>query len=96
MIHKYAIKIGNKMDKIKVTLSYNRYNENTDPTDDMNESYHNTFTMTDDDRYYIILEKVEVMLKSLGYEFNGHLEFSGLVESNETDGDNVIKLHPDE
>ena len=84
------------MDKIKVTLSYNRYNENTDPTDDMNESYHNTFTMTDDDRYYIILEKVEVMLKSLGYEFNGHLEFSGLVESNETDGGNVIKLHPDE
>mgnify|MGYP006919643313 CR=1 FL=1 len=84
------------MDKIKVTLSYNRYNENTDLTDDMNESYHNTFTMTDDDRYYIILEKVEVMLKSLGYEFNGHLEFSGLVESNETDDDNVIKLHPDE
>ena len=84
------------MDKIKVTLSYNRYNENTDPTDDMNESYHNTFTMTDDDRYYIILEKVEVMLKSLGYEFNGHLEFSGLVESNETDSGNVIKLHPDE
>ena len=25
----------------------------------MNESYHNTFTMTDDDRYYIILEKIE-------------------------------------
>ncbi len=84
------------MDNIQITLSYNRYNENEDPNSDIAESYHNTFTISDEVTYYTILEKVEVMLKSLGYEFDGHLEFTGLVESNNIESNNVIQLHPEE
>ena len=80
------------MNNIRIELSYHRHNE---VGDDYLESYSNTFNITDEDTYYTILEKVEVMLKSLGYEFDGHLEFSGLVASAETQGDNIIQLHPD-
>jgi len=80
------------MHNIKISLSYDRYNQD----DNFSlESYSNNFCITDEDTYYTILEKVEVMLKSLGYEFDGHLEFSGLVASAETQGDNIIQLHPD-
>jgi hypothetical protein len=85
------------MDNIQITLAYNRYNENEDPNSDIaGERYHHTFTISDEVTYYSILEKVEVMLKSLGYEFDGHLEFTGLVESKDIEGDNVIQLHPEE
>jgi len=80
------------MHKIKIDLSYQRYDETGD---DCFESYSNNFSITDEDTYYSILEKVEVMLKSLGYEFDGHLEFSGLVTSEQVHGDNVVQLHTD-
>lgn len=78
------------MHNIKINLEYKRYS-NTECL----ESYSNNFNITDEDTYYTILEKIEVMLKSLGYEFNGHLEFSGLVTSDEVLGDNVVQLHTD-
>ena len=84
------------MDKIQITLAYNRFPENEGPNAIAGERYHHTFTISDEVTYYSILEKVEVMLKSLGYEFNGHLEFTGLVESNNIESDNVIQLHPEE
>jgi hypothetical protein len=84
------------MDNIQITLSYNRFPENEDPNTVAGESYQHTFTISDEVTYYSILEKVEVMLKSLGYEFDGHLEFSGLVTDDAVQGDNVVVLHPEE
>ncbi len=84
------------MNNIQITLSYNRFPENEGPNAIAGERYHHTFTISDEVTYYTILEKVEVMLKSLGYEFDGHLEFTGLVESKDIEGDNVIQLNPEE
>lgn len=81
------------MESINIELSYQRYNATGA---EWNESYSNNFKITDEDTYYTILEKVEIMLKSLGYEFNGHLEFTGLVESDNNDNPNVIQFHPNE
>jgi hypothetical protein len=84
------------MNNIQITLSYNRFPENEGPNTTTGETYRHTFTISDEVTYYSILEKVEVMLKSLGYEFDGHLEFTGLVESKDIEGGNVIQLHPEE
>ena len=84
------------MDNIQITLSYNRFPENQNPNTVMGESYQHTFTITDEATYFSVLEKVEVMLKSLGYEFNGHLEFSDLVTDDAVQSDNVVVLRPEE
>lgn len=75
-------------DKIGLQFSFKRYNPN--------ETYSNSFTISDEETYHVILEKLEVLLKALGYELNGRLDVvERLVpEGDENTESNVVLLHP--
>lgn len=77
----------------KVTICYDK----TDGSSrEITESFALSFTVDMDSTYHVILEKVEIMLKSMGFEAFGHLEFASEIQeeySNE-DHDNVVQLRP--
>lgn len=73
---------------IKVTIKYEKYTTSAEPTD--LESFTLAFMVDPDATYHVILEKIEIMLKSMGYETPSRLDFiSDYVES-----DNVVQLRP--
>ena len=58
---------------IKVTIKYEKYTTSAEPTD--LESFTLAFMVDPDATYHVILEKIEIMLKSMGYETPSRLDF---------------------
>jgi len=70
----------------RVTISFEKYFGVQ-----RHQDFSTSFIVHEDATYHTILEKVELLLRAMGYEFNGHLDFVSNIDTH-----NVIQLHPEE
>lgn len=71
---------------VRVLMSFEKYVDVN-----RSEDFSSSFIMDEGATYHVVLEKVELLLRAMGYEFHGHLDFTS-----NNNAHNVVQLHPEE